>query len=427
MPRLAGVVLLAALLPAPAAPETAAAKPFDWPQWRGPNRDAVYTETGLLQQWPRNGPPLVWKQKGLGGGFSTPSVAAGRIYGLSYQGNDEVIWARDEATGKPVWTTRIAAKSSVWPAEGSRSSPIVAGGRVYAVGTGGDLACLDAASGKRLWSKNYTRDFNGQMMSGWGFSESVLVDGDKVIGTPGADNAALVALDAANGKVIWKAAIPDCGGAGYSSVMPVEANGVRMYVTVLGQKVVGVAAKDGKLVWEGERPCGGTANIPTVIVKDNRVLASTGYTDGGTTLYEISNTRSGWTARQVWDLPANVARNHHGGMVRVGDYVYFGHGQNAGKPICLEFATGRVAWKAGRGPAEGSAAVVYADGRLIFRYDDGTVALIEASPKAYRLVSSFKQPDRSPANAWAHPVIANGKLYLRDQDVLLCYDLKAKG
>jgi outer membrane protein assembly factor BamB len=428
--RILGLLLALPLLPllaAGAAGQDAAGKSArDWPQWRGPNRDAVSHETGLLQEWPRGGPPLVWRRAELGGGFGSPAIANGRIYGLSYRGDDEVVWALDEATGAPAWATRIAAKGKPWPAEGPRSTPTVAGGRVYAVGTSGDLACLDAATGAAVWAKNYERDFGGRLMSGWGFSESPLVDGGRVICTPGADDAALAALDAATGRVVWKAAVSNGGGAGYSSVMPAQVGGVRLYVTLLGNKVVGVAAKDGKLLWESERPTGDTANIPTVIVKDDLVLASTGYADGGVTLFRLSAAGGRVTAAPVYDLAARVARNHHGGMVLVGGHVYFGEGQNDGTPTCLELATGKVAWQQAHSPGEGSAAVLAYGDRVVFRYDDGTVALVAASPTGYKLVSSFKQPDRSPQAAWAHPALADGKLYLRDQGVLLCYDVRKR-
>lgn len=415
MPRLLAALALLSL--------TAAATPHDWPQWRGPKRDGVSTETGLLKDWSKGGPPIAWKQKGLGGGYSAPSVAAGRIYGMSYQGTDEVVWARDEATGNPIWTTRIAAKGSISYNEGPRSTPTVDGDRVYAVGVQSDLACLDASTGKLVWAKNYKRDFRGRMMSGWGYSESVLVDSEKVIGTPGGENAALVAFDKKDGRVIWTARVPDAGGSGYASVMPAEVGGVRMYITWLQSKLVGVSAKDGELLWENARPANGTANIPTVIVKGHLVFASTGY-NAGATLLKLRANGSRVTAEEVYDLKGNQVQNHHGGMVLVGDHVYLGHGHSRGTPMCVELATGKVVWKADRPVASGSAGVVYADGNLVFRHQEGRVALVEATPAGYKLHGSFDQPDRSSANAWSHPVIANGKLYLRDQDVLICYDVR---
>jgi outer membrane protein assembly factor BamB len=407
------------------AQESAPTTAGDWPQWRGPHRDAICTETGLLKEWPKDGPPLLWKHTGLGGGYSTPSFAGGKIYGMSYRDNDEVVWCLDEATRKEVWSRTIAAKGSVGLNEGSRCTPTVDGDRLYAVGVSGDLVCLETATGKVAWQKNFKSDFAGEMMSGWGFSESPLVDGDKVIVTPGGDDAALVALNKKNGATIWKASVPGGGGAGYASVMPAEVGGVRLYITFLGHALIGVAAADGKLLWEYKKVANGTANIPTVIVKGDIVFASTAYNTGSAVL-RLVNDGDGVKVQEITFLAPKVLQNHHGGMVLLGDHVYCGHGSNSGAPICVEFATGTVAWRETKGAGRGSAGVLYADGNVIFRWDDGTVGLIEANPHEYKLRGSFKQPDRSRAAAWSHPVIVHGKMYLRDQDLLLCYDVKQK-
>jgi outer membrane protein assembly factor BamB len=425
--RLAASLLLALpLLPAFAAtaPTSSGPKPFDWPQWRGPNRDDVCKETGLLQTWPADGPPVVWKRKDLGGGYTTPSVAAGRVIGMSYRGNDEVVWALDEATGAPLWATALGPKPDAYTNDGPRSTPTVDGDRLYAVGVGGTLACLESATGRVVWRKSFPKDFHGHMMTGWGYSESPLVDGDKLICTPGADDAALAALDKKTGKVLWTATVPAGGGSGYASVMPAEVGGVRMYVNWLKTKLVGVAAKDGKLLWEYDAIANPTANIPTVIVRGEYVFASSGYGEGGSALLKLVPATGGVTAQQVYHLGATKLQNHHGGMVLVGDHLYFGHGHEKGDPVCVEFLTGKVVWKQTHPPGHGSAGVVYADGNLVFRWQDGTVGLIAATPAGYQLKGSFKQTDRSAAEAWSHPVIANGRLYLRDQDVLICYDVK---
>jgi outer membrane protein assembly factor BamB len=397
----------------------------DWPQWRGPNRDAVCLETGLLKSWPAEGPPLLWKHTGLGGGYSTPSIANGKLFGMSYRGNDEVVWCLDEATRKDTWVTRIAGKGRVSYNEGSRCTPTVEGDRVYVVGVSGDVVCLDAGKGTVVWTKNFKKDFAGRMMSGWGYSESPLVDGERVIVTPGGEEAALVALDKKTGATIWKSAVPDSGGAGYASVMPAEVGGVRMYITWLGGMLVGVSAEDGSLLWKYSQNANQTANIPTVLVKDNIVFCSTGY-GSGTAVLKLSYEGGKVKATEVKFHRGRDLQNHHGGMVLVGDHVYMGHGHNAGVPACVEFATGNIAWKPERGVAAGSAAVLYADGHIIFRWQDGTIGLVEANPAEFKLKSTFKQPDRSRAAAWAHPVIANGKMYIRDQDVLLCYEVRAK-
>ncbi len=395
----------------------------DWPQWQGPRRDARSTETGLLKHWPPQGPPIVWTAHHLGGGYSTPSIAAGRVFGMSFQGDDEVVWALDEQTGHPIWTTRIAAANRhIGYGEGPRSTPTVDGEQLFALGVDGDLACLDAASGHPRWHRNLVRDFGGHMMSGWGYSESPLVDGDRLICTPGGRDATLAALDKHTGEVVWKSQVPGGDGAAYASVVVSEACGVRQYVQLLGQGVVGVRAADGQFLWRYNRIANRTANIPTPIVRGDLVFCSTGY-GAGSALLRLVKSDDGIRAEEVYFLPGRVLQNHHGGLVLVGDYLYGGHGHNAGAPVCVEFKTGKVVWKKDRAPGGGSAAVLYADGELYFRYQDGRMVLVDATPKGYRERGRFSLPENSHMPSWPHPVIANGRLFIRDQDNLLCFDV----
>jgi outer membrane protein assembly factor BamB len=397
---------------------------YDWPQWRGPDRTDVCKETGLLQSWPKDGPPLVWETKGLGAGYSAPSVAAGRIFGGGTRSDGEVVWALDEMTGKELWSTVIAKSARTSRGNGPRSSPTVDGDLVYFLGVSGDLVCLETASGKLRWSKSLPRDFNGRMMSGWGWSESPTIDGDLLLCTPGAADAALIALNKKTGDVIWKARVPTAGNAAYSSIVVAEVGGIRQYIQLMGRGVIGVAAKDGKFLWQYEKIANRTANIPTPIVRGDLVFCSTGYQTGAALLKLVPTGDGGIKAEQVYFLPAKEFQNHHGGMVLVGDYVYAGNGHNKGAPTCVEMKTGKVMWRQDRGAGQGSAAVLYADGNLYFRYQSGHMALVEATPKEYNLRSSFSLPDKSDLESWPHPVIANGRLYLRDQDILLCYDVK---
>jgi outer membrane protein assembly factor BamB len=403
-------------------------KPFDWPQWRGPERSGVSKETGLLRKWPVLGPPLAWKAEQLGNGYGSVSVAAGRVFGMGAIGGAENVWALHETTGKPLWNQTVARPSvRVDRGDGPRSTPTVDGDRLYALGVGGDLVCLDVASGKVLWHKNYRTDFGSRTMPKWGYSESPLVDGDKLICTPGADQAALVALDKKTGEVIWKSHVQGAGSAGYASIVPAEVAGVRLYITWLRSGLVGVAAKDGKLLWRYRRNANRVANIPTPIVHGDLVFCSTGY-NAGSALLKLVPVGTGIQAQEQYFLPGKVLQNHHGGMVLEGDYLYGGHGHNKGLPVCVELKTGRITppWKNHRGPGIGSAAVAYADGRLYFRYQDGVMALLDATPDHYQVESTFRLPDRSDRPSWPHPVIANGRLYVRDQDILLCYDVKKR-
>ena len=395
-----------------------------WPQWRGPQRDDVASDKGLLPAWPKGGPPLVWEGKGLGDGYSSVVIDQGRIYTTGDRKDGEYLICLEDATSKEIWSKRVGDK---WSDGGSRSTPTTDGDSVFALTPNGDLVCLAAADGADRWQKNLAKDFGGKMMSGWGFSESPFIDGDRVICTPGADDAALVALDRSTGETQWKAKIDNCGGSGYSSIVKSKAGGVDQYVTVLGKSggAVGVRAADGKLLWRHAGVAGRVANIPTPIVRGDYVFYTTGYDDGGSALLKIVRRGKELSAEEVYHKAANELRNHHGGVVLVGDYLYGGHGQNEGFPFCVNFLTGESVWPRKRGPGERSAAVTYADGRLYFRYENGLMALIEADPAEYKIVGTFQIPDGSTPS-WAHPVVAGGRLYLRDKDRLLCYDLKGK-
>jgi outer membrane protein assembly factor BamB len=418
-------LLLAACGPSsrdvPAAePTDAKPKPFDWPQWQGPDRNAVSKETGLLKDWPKDGPPLLWKATGLGGGFSTPSVAAGRIFGMSYRNGEEGVWALDEANGKELWWTRIADAVKLDHGEGSRGTPTVDGDHLYALGANGDLVCLSTASGKEVWHKKLTDKEFGGGRPGWGYSESPLIDGDKLICTPGGKTATLVALNKTTGEVIWKAAVPQGDGAQYSSVVVAEVGGKRQYVQFLRGGVVGVSAEDGSFLWRYDHPHNGTANCSTPVVSGSLVFAASGYSTGGGAADMAKVSGSGKEARAAEVFFTKKMQNHHGGLVLVDGYVY---GSNEGSVTCLELKTGTIKWEE-RKPGKGS--IICADGQLYYRNEGGDMVLFEVNPERYVEHGRFKQPDRSRSPAWAHPVLANGKLYLRDQDVLLCYDVKAK-
>ncbi len=428
-PVLRSALYCAVLIPSFCAPLVArdlvnAASAY-WPQWRGPLRDDIATDKGLLPAWPDDGPPLVWTGAGLGDGYSSVVIDEGRIYTTGDRQDGEYLICLEDATGKELWSMRIGDK---WGDDGARSTPTTDGNSVYALTPNGDLVCVAATDGGLTWRKNLSKDFGGKMMSGWGYSESPLLDGDRIVCTPGGDGAALVALDRKTGETIWLAKVDNCGGSGYSSIVKCKAAGVDQYVTVLGKTggVVGVRASDGKLLWRHAGVAGKVANIPTPIVRGDQVFYTTGYNDGGSALLNIVQHGDELAAEEVWHKSANELRNHHGGVVLVGDYLYGGHGQNEGFPFCVNFETGESVWPRKRGPGEGSAAVTYADGRLYFRYQNGLMALIEANPKECNVISTFSIPEGSKPS-WAHPVIAGGRLYLRDKDRLLCYDLRQDG
>ncbi len=419
----AGACVFAAL----AAGSSAAPADVSWPQWRGPNRDALSADSHLLQEWPASGPPLAWAADGLGSGFSGVSIAAGRIFTMGDLDDAQYVIALKLDGGGFLWKARLGP-THVDSRGGPRATPTVDGERVYALGTEGDLVCLDATTGRERWRKNLVRDFGGQMMSRWKFSESPLVDGERVVVTPGASNAMLVALDKTTGAELWRSAVPDLGpngkdGAGYSSAVITHGGGVRHYVQLTGRGLVGVRADDGRFLWGYNRVANKTANVSTPIVKGDLVFASTGY-QTGSALLELKASGDGVEAREVYFLDGKTLQNHHGGLVLVDDHIYAGHGHNKGFPICVELRTGEVKWGGRiRNAGQGSAAVAYADGHLYFRYQDGRMLLIEATPEGYRGKGSFEIPAVDKPS-WPHPVVVGGRLYLREQDRLYCYDLR---
>lgn len=400
------------------------AKKGEWSRWRGPNLDGISAESNLLKSWPEEGPALAWQASGFGGGYSSVAVAGGQIFTMGKLDGKNCLIAADTEKGDIRWKTPIGGGGD------PNCTPTVDGDKVYGVSLDGDLACVNAADGKVVWQKNYAKDFEGKMMSGWGFSESPLIDGDRLICTPGGNDALLAALDKKTGDIIWKTKVPGPlgnkggDGAGYASIVIGTFGGVKQYVTLVGRGVVGVNAATGELLWSYNPVANGTANIPTPIISGNFVFCSSGYGDGGTALLKISKKGKEFNAQEVYYFPANKMQNHHGGMVLVGKNVFMGHGHNQGFPLCVNLESGADLWRPGRGPGGGSAAVAYADGNLYFRYQDGTMSLIAADPKKYEVRGKFTTKTKN-GEGWAHPVIAGGMLYLRDQNDLLCYDVRA--
>jgi outer membrane protein assembly factor BamB len=426
----AAVVVLAAgvgIAASTPAAQSAAPDVPNWPQFRGPNRDNVSTDAGLLKEWDADGPSLAWKASGLGIGFSSLAVTKDRIYTMGDQGTSQYVIALSSTDGKPLWKTKVGPNwDDRYP--GPRSTPTIDGALLYAIGTEGDVVCLETATGKERWRKSLVTDFGGQIMSDWKFSESALVDGDRVVVTPGGRNSAIVALDKRTGAVVWKAPMPALGpngrdGAGYASIVISNGGGVKQYVTLLGRGLIGVRAADGVVLWSYNRVANNVANIPTPIVKGDFVFASSGY-QAGAVLLKLAAAGSGKvTATEVYFLEGRTFQNHHGGFILVGDAIYAGNGHRNGLPICLDFATGQVRWGGNiRNEGIGSAALTYADGRVYYRYENGVMILVEATPEAYRQKGVFKLP--SSELSWAYPVVTGGKLYIRDKDELLVYDLR---
>jgi outer membrane protein assembly factor BamB len=409
-PLLVSGLLTLASSPAQAQIST---KVGDWPQWRGVHRDGVSAEKGLLNAWPTNGPKLQWSTREVGIGHAGPVLVGDFLYSLGDLADGCYALTLERKTGKVVAKTRVGEAGGHSNYPGPRATPTIDGNLLIAETQHGDVVCVDLAAGKLLWSVNLLKDLNGTRPM-WYFGESPLVDVNRVICTPGGPDGTLAALDKMTGKVLWRSAgfTDDCT---YASVIPAEVGGVRHYVQMTVKRVAGVEATTGNVLWRADR-AGERAIVPTPIFADGCVYVTSGY-GVGSHLFKIGKSGDDFTASQVY--ASKIIANHHGGVIKVGDHLY-GHSDTGGW-TCQEFKTGKVLWQ-DRGIGKGSA--TYADGHLYCRCEDGPIALVEATPAGYREKGRFTQPDRSNKKAWAHPVVGNGQLYIRDQSLLLCYDVK---
>ncbi|HEV3003675.1 MAG TPA: PQQ-binding-like beta-propeller repeat protein [Pirellulales bacterium] len=400
-----------------------AANAADWPQWRGPERSGLSRETGLLRKWPEAGPKLLWQVNDVGNGYSTPAVVGDRIYLLGNEGlENEFVEALAVSDGKKVWSTPIG---KVGPNQGpqypgARSTPTVDGQWLFALGSDGDLVCLETAKGSLRWQKNLRSEFGGKP-GAWAYAESPLIDGDVLVCTPGGADATIVALDKTKGNLVWKSAVPEADAAAYASVIVVEADGVKQYVQFLGKGIVGIDAKTGKFLWRYDKTAQGSpANIPTPVAHEGQVYSGTGRGGGGLVKLHADNGQV--TAEQVYfnkGLPSSI-----GGAVLLEGFLYGTNGQSL---LCADFATGDIKWQ---DRCIGPGAVCFADGCLYIHGENGDVALTEATSDGYHELGRFtppNQPDRKNSKAWAYPVVAGGRLYLRDMGTLWCYDISAAG
>ncbi len=400
----------------------------DWPQWRGPRRDGISQESGLLKEWPKDGPKMLWVNSDIGEGYATPAVVGNRVYLLSNRGmENEFVQALSVEASKPVWTTRVGLVGNANqepPYPMARSTPTVDGERLYALGSDGDLVCVETATGKLVWRKSLRGDFGGKPGK-WAYAESPLIDGDVLVVTPGGAEATIVALNKKTGAVIWKSAVPGGDVAAYASAIVTEAAGRKQYVQFLDKGVVGVDAKTGQYLWRYAKTSTGPANIPTPVAHDGYVYSANARRFGGA-LVQLHATSEGISAEEVYferDAP-----NTLGGQILLNGYLY---GTNPKGMVSAEYVTGKIKWQAeGVGPG----AVLYADGRFYIHGENGAVALVEATPEAYREKGRFTpsgQPKRvrsksSDEMSWTYPVVANGRLYIRDLGTLWCYDVKER-
>ena len=385
----------------------------DWPQWHGPDRNGLSTETGLLQKWPASGPAPLWSVSTLGAGYGSLAVKGDRIFVQGAKGNQSVLFVLNRADGRGVWSKALGPAGSNDRGNGPRGTPTVDGDRVYVLTEEGDLACLRAADGAAIWQRNILRDFSGRQIP-WLISESPLVDGNAVIVTPGGPRAGMASLDKMTGKTVWTAQqLSD--EAGYSSPIAADVGGVRVYMTLTASAGVGVRASDGKLLWHYAQVANNTANVATPVFHDNKVFYTSDYGTGAA-LLGLTAQNGDVAAQQIYFT--REMQNHHGGVVLVNGYLY---GFNNAILSCLEFATGKLQW---RDRSVGKGSLTYADGNLYLLSEDNVVGLAAASPAGYQERGRFHIPDQG-LPSWAHPVVSGGVLYIRNQTTLTAFDVTA--
>jgi outer membrane protein assembly factor BamB len=387
--------------------------------WRGPNRDGLSPDTGLLKEWPAGGPPLAWKATGIGRGYSSVSVAGDRLLTMGDVDRKAHVLCLSAADGKLLWKSEVGR-----PGDGPRCTPATDGKIVVALAQHGELVCADLADGRVLWTKHLVKDFGGEEPP-WMYCESPLLDGQRVVCKAGGrkdPQGTVVALDKSTGEKIWQSrAFPESSDpkerntVDHSSIITVELAGVRQYVVLTKRTVAGLRPETGEILWTAEHP-GRTAVCTTPLGRDGIVFVTSDY-GVGSNAFRIVKSGEGLKAEKIY-FTGDI-KNHHGGITLVGDHVY----GTGGDLRCVDFKTGKLVWK---DKSVGKGSIAYADGHFVVRSEKGPIALVEATPAGYKEKGRFDQPDRSKQESWPHPVIFGGRMYIRDQDVLLCYDVKAK-
>ena len=387
----------------------------DWPQWQGPDRTRISKETGLLKEWPAGGPRVIWTANGLGSGYGSMAVAGDRVFLQGARGPNSAVIALNRADGKEVWSKVLGPIETRMRTErgaGPRGTPTVDADRLYVLTENGDLACLKT-DGAIVWQLNILKNFGGPQLQ-WLISESPLIDGPHVVVSPGGPGAGMVKLDKMTGKTVWTSKeLSD--SAAYSSITAADVQGVRTYMTFTDTAGVGVRASDGKLMFRYPNAANRTANVATPVYSNNKVFFTSAYGTGGG-LLDLTVQNGEVAAKEVYFT--REMRNHHGGVVLVDGYLY---GFSDLILTCLEFTTGKLMW---RDRSVGKGSVTYADGHLYIQGETNVVGLAEATPSGYREKGRFEIPDKGMPS-WAHPVVSDGRLYVRNQDTLLVYDIKA--
>ena len=393
----------------------------DWPQWRGPDRSNLSAETGLLKEWSRDGPPLAWKASGLGDGVAPVAVAGGRVFTTGYQEDAEYCTALSAKDGKRLWTAKVgpAVREHFVMRWLSQRTPTVDGERLYVVTVSGEWVCLTANTGKELWRKDFQKDFEGRRGT-WGFCDYPLVDGDNLIITPGGEKATVAALNKRTGEAVWVCSLPGGDTFAHAVLVPAEIGGVRQYVNHLLKSMIGVSAKDGKLLWKYDGMATRTAVTHAPIVQGDTVFYASGY-GAGHVLLEITRNGNDWAVKEVYRLRNNAYVPWLGSPTQVGSHIFLNTTQGM---LCIERETGKQAWEKGLGRC----VYTVADGRLYIRSQKGVMYLAAADPKEFRSFGEFTPPQRDAQEpTWTFPVVADGHLFVRDFDTLLCYDVRDTG
>ncbi len=401
----------------------------DWPTFRGADRTAVSKETNLLDSWPEGGPELVWTAKGAGRGYASPAVADGRIYTLgdgpsTADDQDEYMTCYSASDGTQLWKVKTGPawnEGSKLSWQGSRSTPTVDGKNVYVITPHGELICSKTDNGEIAWRRDLKSQFQGTKKDGWGYSESPLIDGNRLVCTPGGPDATVVALDKSTGELIWKCSRPKDVGAGHSSIVISYVGGQKVYVQNTGGGPMGVAAESGKLLWSYDMKAP-TAFIPSPVIKGDYVFSVAGYNLGGALLQQVPGPGGSVSIKEIYGLKPELG-NKHGGVILIGDQIYAGK-EDKNAIYCADMMTGNVRWEE-RGSGSNSTSVISADGKLYLRYQNGVMAMAKVDPDGFKEISSFTAPGSGDSDkpSWAHPVISNGKLLLREGDSILCYDI----
>jgi len=394
----------------------------DWHQWRGAQRDGVVKKADINLDWTAKKPPLAWSFKQAGMGYSSPAIVGTTLYCQGAVDKKGFVFSLDAQTGVLKWKQELGDEIVEDRENAPRGTITIDGDKLYLIRGIGQIHCLSAADGKVIWTKDFKKDFNGVLMSRWGYSESPLIDGNLVICTPGGDDGAIIALDKNTGATIWR--VNDLKDkAGYSSPIIAEVDGVKQYIQSTSNSVVGIS-KDGKLLWKVDVPTFRTAVVPTPVYNENMVFATSGYNAG---CVGIKLTKSGdsFKADTVY-FNKNMV-NHHGGVVLVNGYIY-GYSDPSGW-VCQNFKTGETVWKERNSEVAKGAVLAVNDRLILLNERNGLLTLIGASPDGYKEYGRIEFPERTQNSTtdncvWPHPVIANNKLYVRDHDLMFCYDLK---